>query len=116
MTTTLCSTTKGESLRFQHPTQQRKQNLTNLNYVYGYFSKTFALLHLRATFSNYNQQKKIPGKIRCTRKSGIQIFTRKMSFMHLAHLLKCYSNSRQKIRKCHLQRVLLLIIYHHKDH
>ena len=41
---------------FQHQTQQYKQNLTDLNYVHGYFSITYIWPHLKTT-SDPNQQK-----------------------------------------------------------
>ena len=45
---------------FQNQTEQYKSNLTNLNYVYGYLS---VRPHLKTTFSDLSQQKKLPEKI-----------------------------------------------------
>lgn len=47
----------------QHQTKEYKQNLTNVNYVYGDFSITYAQTHLKIFFSDLNQQKKITEKI-----------------------------------------------------
>ena len=37
--------------------------------------------HLNTTFSDLNQYNKIPKKIRCARKTGITVFTGKISSM-----------------------------------
>ena len=66
---TLKSLIKHSLMLFQRQTQQHKQNLTNLNYVYGYFSITNLWPLLRTTFSDLNQPKKIAGKFEDVQKT-----------------------------------------------
>ena len=54
---------------------QCKQNLTNLNYLYVYFSIIYVWTHLKTTFSDLNEEKKIPEKIwEYTKKHVILVF------------------------------------------
>ena len=71
---------------FLHQTKQSKHNLTNLNYVYQYFSITYVWPQLKTTFSDLIQQKKILKEIwGCTQKTEISVSSRKMSSMKTPH-------------------------------
>ena len=65
-------------LLFQHQTQQYKQNLTNLNYVHGYFSIIHVWQHLETAFSDLNQLEKMSKGVHNFRMYITGVFTRKI--------------------------------------
>ena len=65
-----------------HETQQYKQNLTKLNYAYGYVSVKYVWSYPKTTISDLNKQKEISGKIwECTQKPKFRSVAGKTSSM-----------------------------------
>ena len=83
-----------------------KHNLTNLNYVHGYFLITYVWPHLKTTSSDLiHQQTRIPEKILgCTWKTRTMVFTRKI--MIYGHNL----NSNIKIESIPIMEQILVEI------